>query len=149
MASPPPEPTTTRRRSDAGFVALEWILAITLLLVPAVMLGAGVSRWPEHQQLAQAAAAEADRAAVLAPTHDQATTQANLVAHQVAANYNTPDAAIAVSVDAPQWDWGAQIAVTVTVTMPTLEIPGIGTWRATNWSTTTTQHIEDHRGLQP
>ncbi len=149
MASPPPEPATTRRLDDGGFVALEWVLAITLLLIPAVMLGAGVSRWPEHQQLAQAAAAEAARAAVLAPTHEQALTQADLVAHQVAANYNIPDVAITVTVDAPQWDWGAEIAVTVTVTMPTLEIPGIGTWRATNWSTTTTQHIEAHRGLQP
>jgi hypothetical protein len=137
------------RQGEAGFIALEWVLAIVFLLLPVVMLGAGVSRWPEHQQLARASAGEAARAAVLAPTHANAITQANLIANQVAADYNIPDSAITVAVDAPEWDWGAEVTVTITVTMPTLDIPGIGTWRASNWSTSSTQRIEDHRGLTP
>lgn len=148
MTSSSPEPATRRRHGEAGFIALEWVLAIAFLLLPVVLLGAGVSRWPEHQQLARASAGEAARAAVLAPTHADAITQANLIAHQVAADYNVPDTAITVAVDAPDWDWGAEVTVTITVTMPTLEVPGIGTWRATDWSTSSTQRIEDHRGLR-
>ena len=148
MDSPHPERATPRAPlGEAGFIALEWALAIVTLLIPMVLVGAGVSRWPEHQQAARAAAAEAARAAVIAPTAEEADGVARAVAAQVATNYGLDPSAVTVAFAAPTWDWGAEITVTVTVEMPTLDVPGVGSWSATDWSTSSTQRIEDYRGF--
>ena len=135
-------------QGEAGFIALEWVLAIAVLIIPVVLLAAGASRWPERQQGARAAAAEGARAAVLAQTHHDAITAGHAIATQVATNHGIPSEHVAITVDAPIWEWGATVTVTVTVEMPTLEVPGIGTWHAISWSTTSAQRIEDHRSLQ-
>jgi Flp pilus assembly protein TadG len=135
-------------RYEPGFVAIEWIAAMVLLLLPVVFIGAGVSRWPERQQVARAAAGEAARAAVLSETYDDAVATANEVAAEVTANYNVPAAAYSVDVSAPAWDWGEQVTVTVTIAMPTLDVPGVGSWSVSDWSVSSSQRIEDYRGLE-
>lgn len=145
------EPTVDRSRGRArepGFVAVEWIAAMVFLLIPVVMIGAGVSRWPERQQVARASAAEAARAAVLSDTQAAALAEADRVAGEVAANYGVPADQFTVRVDAPAWDWGEEVTVTVTMSMPALDIPGAGSWAPTDWSASSTQRIEDYRGLQ-
>ena len=124
---------------EAGFVAVEWIAAMVFLLIPVVLIGSGVSRWPERQQVARASAAEAARAAVLSDTHAAAVANARLVADEVAANYGIPSDQYTVSVRAPVWDWGEEVTVTVRMTMPALDIPGAGAWGATEWSASATQ----------
>ena len=136
-------------RREAGFVAVEWVAAMVFLMIPVVLIGAGVSRWPERQQVARASAAEAARAAVLSDTHAEAQATARLVANEVAANYGVPADQFTVSVQAPVWDWGQEVTVTVRMTMPALDIPGAGSWGATEWSASATQRIEDYRGLDP
>lgn len=154
MALSCPEPgaiATTSREAPAaerGFIAVEWIAAMVFLLIPVVLIGAGVSRWPERQQVARAGAAEAARAAVLADTHADAVAAANQVADQVASNYGVSSDQYRVEVSAPVWDWGEEVTVTITMTMPALDIPGAGSWGATDWSTSSTQRIEDYRGLE-
>ncbi len=135
------------RRSEAGFVAVEWVAAVVFLLLPVVLIGAGVSRWPERQQVARAAAAEAARAAVLSETAPAADANARNVAAEVAANYGVPSDQYRVAVDTAGWDWGEDVTVTVTMVMPTVEVPGVGSWGATEWSSSATQRIEDFRGL--
>ncbi len=122
-----------RRRVEGGFVAVEWIAAVVFLLLPVVFIGAGVSRWPERQQVARAAASEGARAAVLARTQAQAVADANTVAGQ--------------AVNAANWTWGQPVSVTVTMSMPAIDVPGMGSWAASSWSATSTQRIEDYRGL--
>ena len=134
--------------SEAGFIAVEWVAAIVLLLIPMVLLGAGVSRWPERQQVARAAAAEGARAAVLSDTQALAVANPNRVADEVAANYGVPAGELTVRVDAATWDWGEDVTVTVTVAIPALDIPGVGSWSPGEWSTAATQRIEDYRGLE-
>ena len=137
----------SHEHSEDGFVAVEWIAAMVFLLIPVVLIGAGVSRWPERQQVARAGAAEAARTAVLQDTHAEAIVAANRVADEVAANYGVGPDQYTVRVDAPAWDWGEEVTVTITMTMPSLDIPGAGSWGATDWSTSHTQRIEDYRGL--
>lgn len=157
----PPEPALSRSRrrsrggerahrpeTEAGFVAVEWVAAVVFLLLPVVLIGAGASRWPERQEAARAAAAEGARAAVLADTYAGAVANATLIAGEVATNRGVPAGEFSVQVDTPAWDWGQPVTVTVTVGMPTLDIPGIGSWSATSWSVSSTQRIEDYRGLE-
>lgn len=142
-------PSAARDRStEAGFVALEWVAAMVFLLLPVVFIGSGVSRWPERQQVARAASAEAARAAVLSDTEALALANASAVANEVAANYGVPGDQFIVAVAAPVWDWGQEVTVTVTMTMPAIDVPGVGSWGATNWSSSSTQRIEDFRGLE-
>jgi len=133
---------------EAGFVAVEWVAAMVFLLLPVVLIGAGVSRWPERQEVARAAAAEAARAAVLSGTEAEALANAQAVADQVAANYGVPAGEYQVQVSAPSWDWGQDLTVTVTMDMPSIDVPGVGSWSVTSWSASATQHIEDYRGLE-
>ena len=143
-----PSPRQARRRHEAGFVAVEWVVAVAFLLLPVVFIGAGVSRWPERQQVARAASAEAARAAVLADSPDAAVANANLVAAEVASNYGVGSGEYTVDVAVPVWDWGEEVTVTVSMAMPALDIPGIGSWSAVDWSVSTTERIEDYRELE-
>ncbi|MEM7337682.1 MAG: hypothetical protein AAF467_03475 [Actinomycetota bacterium] len=156
MASSNPDPPPTapgaderaQRDREAGFIAIEWIAAMVFLLLPVVLIGAGVSRWPERQQVARASAAEAARAAVLAETQADAQASARRIAAEVATNYGVPSGEYRIEVDADTWDWGEDVTVTVTMSMPALDVPGVGTVATTEWSTSVTQRIEDYRGLE-
>ncbi len=143
----PDGPSGPARSHEAGFIAVEWVAAVVFLLIPVVLIGAGVSRWPERQQVARAASAEGARAAVLADDPATARSEAIRVAEQVAANYGVESDQYTVRVSAPVWDWGEPVTVTVTMVMPAVEVPGVGSWGATEWSASSTQRIEDYRGL--
>lgn len=149
MTSSSPDHAGPDRGVEAGFIAVEWLAAMVFLLIPVVLIGAGVSRWPEHQQVARAASAEAARAAVLADDPVTARAEATRVADQVAANYGIPADRYTVRVSIPIWDWGEPVTVTVTMAMPGIDVPGVGSWGATDWSSSSTQRIEDYRGLDP
>lgn len=153
MSPPEPAPAAAGRArppagSEPGFIAVEWIAALVFLLLPVVLIGAGVSRWPERQQVARAAAAEAARAAILSDTEAAAVASADRVAAEVASNYGVPADQFTVDVSAPSWDWGEEVTVTVTMSMPALDIPGVGSWSPSSWSSSATQRIEDFRGLE-
>jgi hypothetical protein len=136
-ASLPPDPTAgpdvRTPGGEAGFVAVEWVAAIVFLLLPVVLIGAG---------------AEETRPAVLSETQVGALANANVVAAEVAANYGVPADQFEVTVSTPNWDWGQPVTVTVTMAMPTLDVPGVGSWSTTRWSASSTQRIEDYRGLE-
>lgn len=128
-------------------MAIEWVAAMVFLLLPVVVISAGVSRWPERQQVARAASAEAARAAVLSDNQGEALANANAVAAEVAANYGVTADQFSVEVSSPEWSWGQPLTVTVTMSMPSIDVPGVGSWSATRWSSSSTQRIEDYRGL--
>jgi len=133
--------------SEPGFIAVEWVAAIVLLLIPMVLLGAGISRWPERQQIARAAAGEGARAAVQADTALEAFQLANEVADEVALNYGVTPSDMTVRIENPVWERGEDLTVTITIAMPALDIPGMGSWDPGSWSVSSTQRIEDFRGL--
>ena len=136
------------QQHEDGFVAVEWIGAVVLLLFPVLFIGAGISRWPERQHAARAVASEAARAAVIAPDQASAIADANTVGRQVAANYGLAANEITIEVQFDSWEWGAELTVKATTVMPTLDVPGVGSWSASDWSVEVSQRIEDHRELE-
>lgn len=146
MTSAPPDQASSRS-TEPGFIAVEWVAAMVFLLIPVVLIGAGVSRWPERQQVARAAAAEGARAAVLSDSQAEAFVNANQMADEVARNYGVPPGELTVRVDTANWDWGEEVTVTVTIAIPALDVPGVGNWSPGTWTTASTQRIEDYRGL--
>ena len=72
--------------TESGHAAVELALAVGLLLIPAALVVLGFGPWSERTVLAEAAAAEAARTAVLELSVSTGTT----VADQMAENYGLP-----------------------------------------------------------
>src|SRR5690348_16624998 len=88
-----------RMRRAAGFVAIEWVAAVTLLLLPAVVLGGSLPRWAERRHAATVAAREAVRELGRDWPHVD-VARAELVARYVAADHGVDASDLTVRIDA-------------------------------------------------
>jgi Flp pilus assembly protein TadG len=136
----------TRRHSDSGFVALEAVLAITLLLVPIALAALTFPTWSEHQGVAANAAAQAARAAALANTWPAARQAANAAAIQAARNAGLPDDAVTIQLTG-QLQRGGTITAHTTITMPAVAVPLLGTIGNWTWSTSHSERVDDYRSF--
>jgi hypothetical protein len=128
---------------DAGFVAIEWVAAVALLLLPMVVLVASMPGWAERRNGATVAAREAARELVEAwPNGDPAA--AILVAREVAADHGIPDADIDVRIPSVGQERGDEVEVDVDVNMPAIGVTGmsVGSW---HYTARATRRIDDFR----
>jgi hypothetical protein len=128
--------------AEAGFVAVEWVASIALLLLPVVVLVATLPAWAERRHAATVAAREAASAAVLRAEVDPAAARAGAL--EVARNYGVDARDIEVRVRAGARR-GEYVTVDVSIRMPAVDVPGIV--RAGGWTYTATQHrrLDDYR----
>ena len=104
-----------------GFVAVEFVAGLGLLVLPIALAVMAFPTWAERQELARIAAREASRTYAL--TND--ASRAQDVARQVASNYGVDPGQITVSLDAmPDFPIqpGDTVSATVTVKVPALDI---------------------------
>jgi hypothetical protein len=133
-------------RSEAGTAVIETPLAIVLLLVPIALLVITLPAWPERQTVARAAASEAARAAVLADSWDEAVAAGQAVVDRTARNYGLAPSEFAL-------DWrgaftrGEAVTARVTVRMPALAIPGLGSVGAWTWTASHTETVDQYRSI--
>jgi len=114
-----------RRSDEAGAVVIEWVLAVGLLLLP--MLGLfSFPAWVERQNMARLAAQEASRAVAVASDTDSGTARGNQLVDEIARNHGVDPATVSVSYEG-QTTPGGTVSATVTVQMPALNLPGLGT----------------------
>ncbi|HET9728532.1 MAG TPA: hypothetical protein VFR41_03875 [Acidimicrobiia bacterium] len=100
---------------ERGFVAIEWVAAVALLLLPTVLLVAELPTWAERGHAATVAAREAVR--VLVDEWPNAQVQdVQEVAREVAADHGVDD--VSVSVPAMNVARGEYVRVRVTVALP-------------------------------
>jgi hypothetical protein len=138
------ESRDVRARRTSGFVAIEWVAAVTLLLLPAVVLGGSLPQWAERRHAATVAAREAVRELERQwPNVDPAS--AALVARYVAADHGVDPADVTVRVDDSAAIPGEQLRVEVSVQVPALVVPGLA--RAASWTYTASAsaRIDDYR----
>jgi hypothetical protein len=138
------ESLDVRARRDGAFVAIEWVAAVTLLLLPAVVLGGSLPRWAERRHAATVAAREAVRELEREwPNADPA--RAELVARYVAADHGVDPSDVTVRIDAPGAGPGDQLRVEVSLTVPAIAVPGLA--RAATWTYTASAsaRIDDYR----
>jgi hypothetical protein len=131
-----------RPGNEAGFVAIEWVASIAVLLLPVVLLVATLPVWAERKHAAAGAAREAASAAVLRAEVDSGAAQ--LVAREVAANYGIDSRDVTVNVR-PGAARGAYVTVDVHIRMPAIAVGGL--FSAGAWTYTATQHrrLDDYR----
>jgi hypothetical protein len=129
--------------SDGGFVAIEWVAAIALLLLPVVVVVASMPGWAERRHAATVAAREAARELVDAwPNGDAAA--ATLVATEVAADHGIDASDLDIRVPSVGEARGGEVVVEVEVTMPALGVIGmsVGSW---HYTARATRRIDDYR----
>jgi hypothetical protein len=132
------------RRRDRGFVAIEWVAAVALLLFPVVALVGTLPTWAERSHAASVAAREAARELELHwPAGDPAA--ATLVATYVANDHGIPTTDVNVRVLSTGARRGDQIRVEVSVRMPAIAMPGLSGVAAWTYSTVASLRVDDYR----
>lgn len=128
---------------SGGFIAIEFVAGVALLLVPSLLLVAALPVWSEREHAATVAAREAARYAAEhwpASTSDAATAIAQLEALDLGVPIS--DVTVDLAVDDSR---GGQVRARVTVVMPAIVVPGIGRRGAWHWTATATRRIDDYR----
>ncbi|MFN8037547.1 MAG: hypothetical protein U0V73_16630 [Acidimicrobiia bacterium] len=132
-------------RDDRGFVALELVLGVGLLLFPVLMLVVSLPTWSERQTLARTAATEAARAWARAGDDLSGAADAHRVVGEIARNYDVDPAALRVAFAGSVRVRGGEVQVTVTIDMPVRAVPGIGSLGGWSWSASHTEPVDRYR----
>jgi hypothetical protein len=132
-----------RPRSQSGFVAVEWVAAVALLLLPIVVLVASMPGWAERRNAATIAAREAARDLANRWPHGDEVA-AVLVAQEVAADHGIAAADVDVRIVSLGQQRGDEVEVDVEVTMPAIGVDGMsaGKW---HYTARATRRIDDFR----
>jgi hypothetical protein len=126
---------------DRGHAALELILVVSLLLIPATTMLATVPGWIERQAAARDAAAGAARAAVMAGDR---STVAVMVSSAESAWGLDPGGLVWTTSGDPAGRSGV-FTVEVTVELPGVELPGLGPIGGVGWTTAHSESVAAHR----
>ena len=138
-----------RRAGEAGFAALELSAGVALLVLPVVLLVAGLPQWVERQDVARGAARDAARVVALRGWCDRGAAQQRV--EQAAVDGGLGAGALHVTLDcrdATPLARGGRVTARVSVAMPVLAIPMIGSTGSWGW---TAEHREpvDPYGSRP
>lgn len=133
---------------ERGQVPIEFALAVGLLIFPVTILVVSLPVWIERQSAARVAAQEAARQVVLADTWTDGTNNGAVVAQRVAANHGIPPGDVSVGFRG-ELERGEEVAAVVTVRMPALVLPGIGSVGEWSWTVSHTEEVDLYRSFPP
>ena len=133
------------RNRESGFVATELAFGVAVLVVPVALLLLTLPRWSERQVTARMIGREVARRAARDGSCDQrgaralgATMARNL---GLSANDLTVDLACADGAGLPA---GSDVEVRVTVSMPAVELPGLGAVGAWSWTARHREPVDEY-----
>lgn len=129
-------------------MAVEWVLAIGVLLLPIAVVVLSFPAWVERQGMARSAAEEAARAVALASDTESGIEAGRGLVDQIARNHGVDPTTMSVRFEGEAVRGGAVRAV-VTVKLPALRFPGMGSVGAVDWSTSHTELVDQYRGFEP
>lgn len=132
-----------RRSPDRGSVSLELPLAVGLLLLPVSVLVMVLPQWPEAKTVASATASEAASLYANATSPDDGAASAQAAIDQAEANYGRPMNATVSGA----WCRGCTITITVTIEVPAIDIPFIGSTGTFEYEATSSARVGDYRSL--
>lgn len=109
-----------RNRSDeSGFVAVEFVLGLGVLLLPVALLVMVFPIWSERQEMARVAAREAARIYALTGN----TQQADDVVQQIEQNYHLKDDGLTLDLKGDPRKRGGEVTAVIHVKVPATNIP--------------------------
>ena len=128
------------REDTRGFVVVEFVAGIAVLVLPVALLVLSLPTWAERQSVARVAAREIGR--VVARDGRCAASEARRLTRVIAVNHGVAARDVAVMLGCAAGSVlpaGGSVTVAVTVVEPGLRVPGIG--RVGQWSFTA-RHLE-------
>jgi Flp pilus assembly protein TadG len=131
------------RHTDSGAVAVELPLTVGFLLLPVAVLVMVLPQWPEAKGIATSTAKEAATLYATAGSQAEGAAAANAALDRAEANYRRPINATV----AGQWCRGCAVTVTVTIDVPAVDVPFIGSTGTFAYTATSTARIDDYRSL--
>lgn len=135
--------SASQRKHDRGATPIELPLAVSLLLIPVAVAVMVLPQWPESKNVASSAAQEAATLYATAPDPDTGITLANAAIARHEANY-IRDLTLDLS---GAWCRGCTVTATVTIDVPAVDVPFIGSTGTFTYSATSSTRIEDYRSL--
>lgn len=135
--------TPRRPCGERGAVAIELPLAVGLLLLPVAVLVMVLPQWPEAKSVATVAAKEAASLYATATSPELGRTAAQAAVDRAAANYGRK---LTLTIDGDLCR-GCTVTATVTVDVPALNAPFVGTTGTFHWDATSAARVEDYRSV--
>ena len=123
------------------------LLGVGLLMFPLVMLVAAIPTWIEAKSMGELAAPGGSAGDGPCQTAmPRALLRGTAVAQQIAQNHGF--SSVAVTFDGTL-DWGETVTANVTVPIPVLAVPGIGTFAGSNVTLSHAERVDDYRSFPP
>jgi hypothetical protein len=137
-----------RSRED-GYVAAELALGIGLLVFPVALLVLALPTWSERQTTARSIAREVSRVVAVVGVCDHG--RAAETGHDTARNLGLEPSDVDVKVDcAPgaRLPRGGSVRASVTVAVPAVTFPGIGSVGAWSWTAHHSEPVDQYRSFE-
>jgi hypothetical protein len=141
-------PSNDRPR-ERGYVAGELALGIGLLVFPVALLVLTLPTWSERQTTARSIAREVSRVVAVAGVCDRAA--ASETGLDMARNLGLAPADIDVQLDCAPGERlrrGTSVRASVTVGIPAVTFPGIGSVGAWSWTAHHSEPIDQYRSFE-
>jgi hypothetical protein len=123
------------RRDESGFVATEFAFGVSVLVLPVTLLVLTFPQWSERQVTARVIAREVARRAARDAYCDRDAAAA--LGATMARNFGVTPRDVVVDLecgDGTGLAAGSEVEVHVTVTMPAVQLPGLGAFGAWSWT---------------
>ena len=134
--------------TETGFVALELAVGIGLLVLPVACLVLTLPTWSERQTTARAIAREVGRTTATAGVCDRAGAEATT--REMAVNLGLDPGDVSVALDCrtgARLARGGTVTARVTVQVPAVAIPGVGSAGAWSWTAVHTESVDPFRSF--
>lgn len=137
------------RSGERGYVAAEVAIGIGLLIFPVALLVLTLPTWSERQTTARSVAREVARLVAVAGVCDR--ERALETGHEMARNLGLPPADLDIELDcAPggRLARGDHVRASVTVAVPAVDLPGIGSVGAWSWTAHHSEPVDQYRSFE-
>jgi hypothetical protein len=139
----------TEASRERGYVAAELALGIGLLLFPVALLVLTLPTWSERQTTARSIAREVSRVVAVAGVCDR--SRATETGHDMAQNLGLSAGDIDVQLNCASGQRlprGGSVRASVTVAVPAVTFPGIGSVGAWSWTAHHSEPIDQYRSFE-
>jgi hypothetical protein len=123
------------RHAESGFVATEFAFGVAVLVLPVALLVLTFPRWSERQVTARVIGREVARRAARDGICDRGAARA--LGTTMARNLGAAPADVSIDLrcaDGVGLTPGADVEAAVTITMPAVQVPGVGAVGAWSWT---------------
>jgi len=137
------------RSDERGYVAGELAIGIGLLVFPVALLVLTLPTWSERQTTARSIAQEAARVVAVDGVCDR--RRAIETGHDMARNLGLPPGELDIQLDCvpgARLPRGESVRASVTVVVPAVDLPGIGSVGAWSWTAHHNEPIDQYRSFE-